>query len=386
MIRRSTVILSTVFIIVLIIIFVVSTNLPVQIKQSFSLVDGVSFDVTDTLYGEFDGMEKELSQKEVFLFGEIHATKTNYDLKLRYITYLAKYHDLRYILIESGFSTGEILNLYLQNNDEEILTDILSSYNGSFIQSEDTRKFVEDISVLNETLPTGKKLQFVGIDAEQNPVSVGVYMKSFFPKETKPSKNIKSYVEAINSNNVINMNEEFMQSLNSALFTYKDDFEEYLGTGYEEFLHCITNAIDLIVDGYNINRDEVLTQNFIHAYKTLPKGKYFGQLGILHVINSDEPNNFANMLRNEIPALQDKVFTCAYRYADSFFLHPRNGNMEIIDFSAPKIFKTKNDTIFYNKEQTKNIQFVMEEKHKPERYADYMVLIKKSPSATQLGN
>lgn len=59
---------------------------------------------------DFSILDKDIRKHDVFLAGEVHGVKMNYDLQLELIKYLNNKVDVRYILGEFGYSVSEHIN------------------------------------------------------------------------------------------------------------------------------------------------------------------------------------------------------------------------------------------------------------------------------------
>lgn len=67
----------------------------------------------------FSIFDKAINKYHVFLTGETHYTKKNYDLMLAFIKYLNKKADVKYILCEKGYNDTVYINRYLDTGDEK---------------------------------------------------------------------------------------------------------------------------------------------------------------------------------------------------------------------------------------------------------------------------
>lgn len=277
----------------------------------------------DDDFSSFKLLDKDMT-KDVFLVGESHGTVANEELGLKFLKYFQKQAGVKYYLIELPYSTGYFLNQYLITGDESILNGFSGGY-WSKQTSDKWRKIYE----FNKTLPEDKKIKVVGIDIEQGPISGLACISTLIPKNDPPSKiasfisNVRSCYKLYKTDSEI---KQFATDLKKDIENNEDIYKQYLKDNYFEFQFVINN----ILNYYELNneesykngnsqiRDDKMFENFSKVYKRLPPGKFFGQFGLLHILQNKTGDNklpLAAQMNGNTSPVKNKVLSivCLYK-------------------------------------------------------------------------
>ena len=226
-------------------------------------------------------IDNDLKDYEIFLIGENHGVKANVELKMKFLKYFKKKINFKYYICELPFSMTYFLNRYLETGNDALLKDIYKYIKGTYAWNKDEYDYWRDLYKYNKTLPRDDKIILIGIDIEHQPKNAFRFMEyclnnGYYSKFEHVNNNLLNMLEVYHSNN------------------------------------------------FNGIRDQKLYENFLSISSHLPKGKYFGQIGLSHVFQRAFPyvNWFASFLRNEISPFKGKVLSVAYAYQNCKYLYP----------------------------------------------------------------
>lgn len=274
-------------------------------------------------FQELKGIEGELKNYDVYLTGEAHGTELSYKMQQYMARYFIEEQGVRYILLEAPVSEGELLNVYLETGDTEILKNVLNKFKGSYAYNQDTYDLFKFYYDYNKKLPEDKKIMFVGIDVEHSLLLTADYFKYLIKDLGESDEKIKDMVERIKKFN--NYNDAlFFNDLNQSVVDNEKEYEEYLGKNYFSFKIAVRNVY-MTIQGKE--RDATMAINFQDFYEKLPKGKYFGQLGGAHVcklirtedtFGKDPISTFANSINNNYEPLKGSIYSIIYIYMNSY--------------------------------------------------------------------
>jgi hypothetical protein len=349
--------------------------------------------ISDTLHlssDSFAGLEllaPFVNNYDVFINGENHTyLKSNAKLWTKMIKYLNQTAGLQSVMIEYGYSSGWLINKYIQTGDTS-LYNVLKSY--SF---KELAYAYKDMMEFNKTLPEGKKLYFTGIDLERGIYSASKVLGLLLPKDKDIPDSIELHIESLQSlitynDNIIASNKEdftdYFQSYSSNTTidkiienfnAHKLLYQEYLGANFTEFNKVIKGLEDVKVwNQYEeenathqfVYREKYLYGRFLEEYK-LKGGKFFGQFGRCHSATSIQEANSCNWynfksLAHRIQSskdvnLKDKVFSIGIMYDESYadegWEHLQNHIDSIFGLLADNsimLYNLKKDTLMNNK-------------------------------------
>ncbi len=349
--------------------------------------------INDTLYissDTFAGLEllaPFVNNYDVFINGENHTyLNSNAKLWTKMIKYLNKTAGLQSVMIEYGYSSGWLINEYIQTGDTS-LYNVLESY--SF---KELAYAYKEMMEYNKTLPENKKLYFTGIDLERGIYSAAKVLGLLLPKNKEIPDSIELHIESLqslityNDNMISDNNEDFTDyfqsySSNTTIdqiienFNAKNSlYQEYLGTNYVQFSKIIKGLEDVkIWNQYEednathqfVYREKYLYNRFLEEYK-LKGGKFFGQFGRCHSATSIQEANSCNWynfksLAHRIQSskefnLKDKVFSIGIMYNESYADEGWENLQDHIDSifgelqdNTIVLYNLKGDTLMNNK-------------------------------------
>lgn len=119
---------------------------------------------------QFKLFDRAFYQNKVFLLGESHGVQRVQDVDFALLRHLNQRAGVRRYLAEVDCAKAYYLNEYLRTGDEATLNRVFASWVREQAQwgNADFRAKVVRIRGLNQTLPAGRRIQFVGIDGVQD--------------------------------------------------------------------------------------------------------------------------------------------------------------------------------------------------------------------------
>ncbi|ELC8442486.1 hypothetical protein QYB59_001510 [Clostridium perfringens] len=331
--------------------------------------------------------KEDIENNDIFLVGEIHSTSKSVKLNIDFLKFFVENANVRYILLEGGYTMGQLLNEFLISGDFKTLDFIISSLYGSLAYTQEQYDFFAELYEFNKTLPENKKLMFVGVDIEHQPNIALKYIYSLLPNTEIP-EDIKEYFELLNNTTVNN----FLintKKIATGIKENENSFKEYLGDNFFDFSFSINN---MAISKLGLNeREPYLKNNFTTLYEMLPKGKYFGQLGNAHImqhgeISKSDPVSLANFLNNEYEETKNKVISISLALNNSYVLNQNyvvEGPINNLPASFfPKDGLTKLVKLNYKDSPFSKYKLLVKDAPTTE-YFEYLLLISDSPACTK---
>lgn len=293
-----------------------------ELFKSSSIID-----INDLEFKGLSLIDSDLDENEIFFAGENHGSIKSIEMNMYLLKYFVEKGNIKYILYEGGYCTGEFINNYLETGDEDILSFIQDDLSGTSSYTMEHYNLLKNIYAYNLSLPEDKKLKFVGVDIEHQPNVAIRYIKSLIPDKKIEDENVKELVDIVKNipkydyNNaakkaveIINKNEEAIRA--------------YFG---EKFFNISLAVRNLSISYGQSTREKYIISNFIEQYENLPKGKWFGQFGGFHtqqegVEDIDGYKPFASYLDNEYENTKGKVISIQYDYFNGKVYNPTGGN------------------------------------------------------------
>lgn len=289
--------------------------------------------------GEDDGfsslsiVDDDLEDKEIFLTGENHGVKANVKLRMKFLEYFKQKTDFKYYLCELPFSVAYFLNMYLKTGNEDLLKMVYRPLKGTDAWNKDDYEHWMEVYELNESMPKDRKITIVGVDIEHQPKNALIFMDYCLYEKDIP-KEIEGVVDdlkiIIKTDRDLTNDElkRFSKKLDMDLDDKEEIYRILLKENYYKFKHINKNLLNMyeVYQGNNFNdiRDRKMYQNFIELYNRLPKGKYYGQLGLSHIFQRPFPyvNWFGAALNSKESIFRGKVLSIAYVYHNCKYLYP----------------------------------------------------------------
>jgi hypothetical protein len=290
----------------------------------------------------------DTSKYDIFLSGEAHATRKNYDAELALIQYLHEKAGVRYILMESGFAATAYLNMYLQSGDQNIPLQIMAELAGTPSCNDETLEFWQKLYRYNESLPPEERLTAVGIDIEHQAVTAYLYMQLLLenkeiPQEIEvPLKTITAFPPNLDDQGIA----VAMNKLRSDIDKNRSLYQECLGEDFYNFEFAVNNtltgikAYDKSTKNFDAFREQAICSNFLSVYEHYGKGKYFGQFGSEHVFQSHcntdylsaDSDRLAILLNTSDSPVDGRVCTILYTYVTCSAMN-QNGSFDLSENS-----------------------------------------------------
>ncbi|GAA0127165.1 hypothetical protein UT300019_30690 [Clostridium sp. CTA-19] len=301
-----------------------------EIMQEYLKKNYSSVDLEDeSEFKDLAIMDSDIEGKEIFFTAELHGTKANEQLNMKFLKYFKEKTDFKYYLCELSYSDAYFINKYLETGDIKILEDIYKPLKGTFAWNKDSYNHLKKLYEYNNTLPKGSRIQVVGADIEHQPINAYKFLVDVLPDKEAP-KEIKSVIDKIKNkfNDSGEFDKTFAQCSNELQKNIEKNeniYKEYLGENFTGFNLVNLNVLNSVeaykheeyVD-WNNTRDNMIYKNFQILQKELPKGKYYGQWGLNHTFQSKEKDImwFAAYLNSDDSIFKDKILTVIYNYDD----------------------------------------------------------------------
>lgn len=287
--------------------------------------------------------------KRVFFTGEDHRfVESNNAYTLAFLKYLNQQHGVRHLLLELGFTWGEVLNQYIQTGDSALL-EVMSK--ASYVSYQ---KFFKNLYDFNKSLPDSQKITVTAIDITRDYAVSLHYLNHLIPKKIQAPdellvsleviRSLSAYVAKMdkkeregNSSYNFGTRYSFYNTLDSLLGNYNQYtslYQSYLGKDFVLFDKVMRSLEEHLIwrrfDQKNmihkfVYREQFMLKKFESLLKEYPDGKFFGQFGRCHVgLNSSDNEcdwfefrpiaTRMNEMANE--SINGKVMTLAILYTD----------------------------------------------------------------------
>lgn len=343
-----------------------------------------TIDTTDVTFKALELFESDLENNEIFIAGESHGSVKSIDMNLYLLKYFVERGNIKYILYEDGYASAQYLNIYLDTGDESILEDLFYKIRGTMSYTMENYNFLKGVYEYNVTLEEEKKLRFIGIDKE-NPLVAIKYIRSLLPT-AEPTDDITeefiSVIKELSKSTYIDKSKEAIQLLSDG----EKEIEKYLGKHYFDLTFTLKN---LAVSEGQLDREELLINNFIELYEYLPKGKFFGQFGGAHTNLSPNTKSLASYLQNNYEKTKDKVISINYEYNNSHSYIPQGLNVDsklteridsyfFPDDKSTVLLKLNYEDSIYNKRD-----IYLNDNNPQIKYFQYIILISDSQAANK---
>ncbi len=242
--------------------------------------------------------EKDLIEKKAFIVSENHGIEDNTIMKYQFITYLNQVKNLRYILYEISYSSGYLLNEYLQTGNESILKQVFSFYKGSTFYTKDEYTFFQKLYNYNQSLSFDKKLILIGVDIEHS---------------LKSAKTLYNYYTG-----------EEINDINEILdLKFTDLLLQFLQKNVANFHRFYENIVWQ-------EREKMMLENYLCLKAIYKFETFYAQLGARHCLRdiaSDNYQSFTYLLNtDELVNLTGKIVVFNVFYKDSKILEPYQFN------------------------------------------------------------
>lgn len=288
----------------------------------------LSFTRLDTL-NDFDlatGQQFNDTLGLLFLTGELHGVASNPISEYYSLKFFVKYHHVKTILLESGFTDSYLLNNFLTSGDSDFLNLYVSDYPSKYYEIRDallqTRSFYNSLPITN-------RFRYLGIDmVENDDQPYGFHLLNLLAHKSVNNPQLKSELIQLN---LIDSFPKNMETYESLLLKYKPfaDYDPALVEIFNSYKKWLSGKKDLFK-----NRQYYLYQNVITKTSTIKTGNFYGQFGYGHI---DLRQKCMAYFINTNRLFQNKVFTIYpfyYNCNSSFFELKKNVGYNRIFFKS----------------------------------------------------
>lgn len=296
----------------------VGFKLEKELFKSSSIID-----INDLEFRGLSLMDSDLYENEIFFAGENHGSVKSMEMNMYLLKYFVEKGNIKYILYEGGYCTGELLNNYLETGDENILTFIQDAFSGTSVYTMEHYNLLKHIYNYNLTLSEDKKLKFVGVDIEHQPNVAIRYIRSLIPDKEINDEEVREFIDILKSIPKQNYNSILVDAI-EIMNKNQEAIRVYFG---EKFFNISLAIRNLSISNSQQVREKYIISNFIEQYEYLPKGKWFGQFGGFHTqqegaYDVDGYKPFASYLDNEYENTKGKVISIQYDYLNGKVYNP----------------------------------------------------------------
>ena len=300
----------------------VGFKLEKELFKSSSIID-----INDLEFRGLSLMDSDLYENEIFFAGENHGSVKSMEMNMYLLKYFVEKGNIKYILYEGGYCTGELLNNYLETGDENILTFIQDAFSGTSVYTMEHYNLLKHIYNYNLTLSEDKKLKFVGVDIEHQPNVAIRYIRSLIPDKEINDEEVREFIDILKSIPKQNYNSILVDAI-EIMNKNQEAIRVYFG---EKFFNISLAIRNLSISNSQQVREKYIISNFIEQYEYLPKGKWFGQFGGFHTqqegaYDVDGYKPFASYLDNEYENTKGKVISIQYDYLNGKVYNPGGGD------------------------------------------------------------
>lgn len=356
--------------------------------------EGILSDLSS--YNEFAPIKDTLKKYDVFLSGEGHAVKMNFTLKKYLLQYFVKNQDVKYLLDEMGYAVGELLNEFLESGDTALLGEIVDAFQGSLAYNQDMYDFYLWLYKYNQSRPANKRIKIVAIDVEhQRDLSAKFLQKLVLNHaERHPSARIADLLEPLKSTKnqgETTYSQEYCEKLAESVELFPRDYQAYFQKDFPRFQLMAKNLLASTED-FTL-RESAIIDNFNQLYESLPSGKYFGQVGSMHMAKTqiqyaeDAPmiDSFAQSLNTKTPGLENKIYSIRFLYNNCKFRNFDGKLYDVSNISIPSFHGEQASAVFYTKENSPALyQFIAGENPQDQAHlGDAFYLVNNSPAVTK---
>lgn len=313
--------------------------------QEYITDNYVEIDLNEQISNFNNLFEKDITSNEVFFSSEEHGVAKNKEIEIRFLDYFIRNANVKYLLIEHGYSQSMRLNSYLDSGDESILRADVQALKGTLSYTKQFYQYWKKVYELNKTLAKEDKIQVVGIDLGWRITAIK-YLNTQLSEVNLDSLPLLKNLLASQKDSL--GQEKRRREYEGVLAELKNSNNNQLNkdqlfeTNY--IIKNLIHSIDAFSLGYGLDthrkRDEYMYENFLELYACLPKGKFFGQWGLNHVYQSPQLDvNWLGHLLNsdERSPVKGKVLSIAAFYNNSERIKWRSEETELLDSFDPDI-------------------------------------------------
>ncbi|MDX2249073.1 MAG: erythromycin esterase family protein [Bacteroidia bacterium] len=248
----------------------------------------------DSGFESFFMLDEVVKEYKFFFTAEEHWLSMNTQVRYRFLMYLYYHAHVRNLIVEGGYSYGDMLNRYLETGNENLL--IRAIYDIPVCPT-DMIEFYRELYTFNRFLPAHEKIRIIGIDLEQSPQLVIECMVNLLPQKPLTAgvrdkiTQLKMFSEAQYNDKEI---KKYFRQLYKEVQDRKRAYRRYWGDRYWMFEMLLENTVEgfespllreFVYDhGDQKKREDRMFSNFrlLYKYHILQPGNYYGQFGGIH--------------------------------------------------------------------------------------------------------
>lgn len=324
--------MKKIFIVIVVIFVILLTLITVStkgIKMDKYLKENVTeLKVEDAMNTEdLAVLNEAIVDKDIFFTAELHGIEANQELELKFLKYFKENADIKYILEETSYSHAYFMNQYLESGDEELLKELFKPLKGTYAWTINKFDFYKKLYEYNQTLEYDKRLRYVGVDIEHQPVNAVKYLKAVIPENKEVPVEIEEIIDLLKSKTVSQLLRNGEVSFLAKMKQINEDqgqvYSNYFGKNYLGIKIVIQNmenkmiAYDAKKEGnFDKVRDKMIYENFLLVKQELEDGKFYGQWGLMHAYQTKERDVvwFGAYLNSDDSPYKNRILTIAYSY------------------------------------------------------------------------
>jgi len=289
------------------------------ITQAQSIKLGKNIDIyNNDSFAGFEILDEEVNKHRLILSGENHNyLYKNIIIETKLFRYLVKNKNVRHLLIEQGYSLGQMLNRYITTGDTGVLEKLETVSSTSYF------RFYKNLRSLYLSLPDSQKFKVHSIDVERFYHQAITYLSFLIPKDKAVPEELLLDVQSLYSmENFLVMNNE--DNRNSGYDKYQFSYNpldydnrtyinlpqsislfinsfDSLSSGYKNYLGNDYNEFEKIVNSLRekqryeslsgtaqqiVFREQFIFKKFESLANMYTEDRFFGQFGRCHATDT----------------------------------------------------------------------------------------------------
>jgi len=255
----------------------------------------------DTLPDTLPMLDTVVRDYRFFFVGEEHHKQINSAIQLTFLLYLHHHAQVRNLIIEGSYSTGFLINQYLQTGETGLLRKALTNIP---VCPEDQMAIYQRLYAYNQNLPAEQRIQVAGIDLEHSPELALQVLHTWLPAQPEQVPEdlvpIVARIKDLHRSPYFYPKEvkRFFKSLHRSLTHNPPAHRQLWGPYHDRAQLIVTNVMAsyrfnvikaMIFERVWRRREEQMYANFLALQPHLAKGGCFAQFGLLHTDLGDSP-------------------------------------------------------------------------------------------------
>jgi hypothetical protein len=234
-------------------------------------------------------------QARLFLAGEHHGVAANYALRLHLLQFLHQHAGVRVLLLEQGYSLGQLAQRYLNHGHPPDLEQYLRYCHYTYLNTKQEQDFWVRLRAYNLRWPETERIQVVGLDLESQFAATGWLLTQLLPTNLPPAlAQLRAQADSLQAAEPsLALTNRLAQGLAASLQTDSATWQQHLPPDTLRQLQVTSGLLSakLLTMKYLTGgvRGLALREAAIaQAFATLapdwpPTTKFFGQWGLAHL-------------------------------------------------------------------------------------------------------